>query len=79
VYVKAGMPWITYKNFWWILDENKGEYCAVGIHGKVMYINRSANLAIAYFSSQPVAGSAASKNFLPKLNACRELSKTYIK
>ena len=79
VYVKAGMPWITYKNFWWILDERKGEYCAVGIHGQVIYINRSANMIIAYFSSQPVAGSAASKNFLPKLYACRELSKKYTK
>ena len=71
VYVKAGMPWVAYKNFWWILDETKGEYCALGIHGQVIYINRSANMVIAFFSSHPVAGSAASKNFLPKLNACR--------
>ena len=75
VYVKAKMPWVAYKNFWWILDEKKGEFVALGIHGQVIYINRSANLVIAYFSSQPVASSAASKNFLPKLNACRELSK----
>jgi hypothetical protein len=45
----------------------------------VIYINRAASLVIAYFSSQPVAGSAASKNFLPKLNACRQLSKMFIK
>jgi CubicO group peptidase (beta-lactamase class C family) len=79
VYVKAKMPWVAYKNFWWILDENKGEYAAVGMHGQVIYINRSANLVIAYFSSQPEAGSFASKNFLPKLNACRELSKKLMK
>lgn|SRR5688572_2078033 len=79
VYVQAKMPWVAYKNYWWILDETKGEYCAVGIHGQVIYINRAANLVIAYFGSQPNAGSIASKEFLPKLNACRELSKTFVK
>ena len=79
VYPKAGLPWIAYKNFWWVLDETKGEYGGVGIHGQVLYINRAANLVIAYFSSQPAAGSATSKHFLPKLNACRELSKRWIK
>ncbi len=79
VYAKAGLPWIAYKNFWWIIDETKGEYAAIGIHGQVMYINRHANMVIVYFSSQPDAGSAASRHFLPKLNACRELSKKFIK
>ena len=79
VYVPARMPWVAYKNYWWILDETMGEYCAVGIHGQVLYINHSANLVIAYFSSQPGAGSVASKEFLPKLNACRKLSKTFIR
>lgn len=79
VYPKAGLPWIAYKNFWWILDNVKGEFCALGIHGQVIYINRAANLVVCYFSSQPVAGSAASKNFLPKLNACRAISKKFIK
>ena len=76
VYVKAKMPWVAYKNYWWILDETKGEYAAVGIHGQVIYINRSANMVIAYFSSQPQASSVAGfKNFVSKLNACRELAR----
>ncbi|MCW3118264.1 MAG: putative 6-aminohexanoate-dimer hydrolase, partial [Chitinophagaceae bacterium] len=79
VYVNAKMPWVAYKNYWWVLDEKKGEYCAVGIHGQVIYINRTAGIVIAYFSSQPNAGSVASKNFLPKLDACRQLSKKLIK
>ncbi|MEP6674064.1 MAG: serine hydrolase [Ferruginibacter sp.] len=74
VYVKGGMPWVAYKNFWWILDENKGEFAAIGIHGQVIYINRSVDLVIAYFSSQPIASSAGNKNFLKKLNACRALA-----
>ena len=79
IYPKAGLPWIAYKNFWWVIDNVKGEYCALGIHGQVMYINRAAKLVIVYFSSQPEASSAVSKNFLPKLNACREISKKLIK
>lgn len=75
VYVKARMPWVAYKNFWWILDENKGEFAAIGTNGQVIYINRSANLVIAYYSSQPVASSAGNKNFLTKLNASRVLAK----
>ncbi|MBL0745642.1 serine hydrolase domain-containing protein [Chryseolinea lacunae] len=76
VYVNAKMPWVSYKNFWWILDETKGEYAGVGIHGQVIYINRSANCVIAYFSSQPVASSVgAYKAFVSKLNACRALAK----
>lgn len=75
VYVKAKMPWVSYKNYWWILDETKGEYAAVGIHGQVIYINRSANLVVAYFSSQPQASSVVGfKPFVSKLNACRELA-----
>ena len=76
VYVKAKMPWIGYKNYWWILDEQKGEFAAVGIHGQVIYINRSANMVVAYFSSQPQASSVAGFHpFVSKLNACRELAK----
>lgn len=77
VYIQAKMPWVAYKNYWWILDETKGEYCALGIHGQVIYINRAANMVIAYFSSQPDAGSAASRHFKPKLNACRALGKKF--
>ncbi len=77
VYVQANMPWVAYKNFWWILDETRGEYAAIGIHGQVIYINRSANLVIAYFSSQPQASSVAGfEAFMAKLNACRTLAKS---
>ena len=75
VYPKAGMPWIAYKNFWWILDENKGEFAAIGTNGQVIYINRSIHLVIAYYSCQPGASSAGNKNFLAKLHASRALAK----
>jgi len=55
-------PWIAYHNMWWILDDRAGEYCAVGIHGQVIYINRSADTVMAWFSSQPVAAANISRN-----------------
>jgi CubicO group peptidase (beta-lactamase class C family) len=70
----AGDPWIAYHNMWWVLSANPGEYCAVGIHGQVIYINRSADTVMAWFSSQPAASSANNPNFHAKLAAARALA-----
>ncbi len=67
-------PWSAYHNMWWILDADAGEYCAVGIHGQVIYINRSADTVMVWFSSQPVASAAGNPTFLAKLQAARELA-----
>lgn len=67
-------PWTAYHNMWWILDADKGEYCAVGIHGQVIYINRSADTVMAWFSSQPGASAARNPEFRAKLQAARELA-----
>jgi CubicO group peptidase (beta-lactamase class C family) len=67
-------PWVAYHNMWWILDERAGEYCAVGIHGQVIYINRSADTVMVWFSSQPVASAARNPAFRAKLDAARELA-----
>jgi CubicO group peptidase (beta-lactamase class C family) len=67
--------WIAYKNMWWIIDDEQGEYAAVGIHGQVIYINRSANVVIAYFSSQPVASSSRNPQFQSKLFAAQKIAR----
>lgn len=72
----AGDPWIAYHNMWWVLNANPGEFCAVGIHGQVIYINRTANTVMAWFSSQPTASSAQNPTFHDKLKAARELAGT---
>lgn len=66
--------WVAYKNMWWILDADKGEYAAVGIHGQVIYINRQANVVAAYFSSQAVASAARNPQFEAKLRAVRAVA-----
>ena len=66
--------WKYYKNMWWILDADKGEYAAVGVHGQVIYINRSQELVIAQFSSQPNASQVGSVEFRSKLGAMRQIA-----
>ena len=58
---------------WWILDADKGEFAAVGIHGQIIYINRSTNTVIAQFSSQAGAGQVGSIEFRSKILAIREI------
>ncbi|MFK7732095.1 MAG: serine hydrolase domain-containing protein [Pseudomonadales bacterium] len=70
----ANMPWQAYHNMWWILDADKGEYAAVGIHGQVIYINRKANTVIAWFSSQQKASAANNPQFNAKLEVSREIA-----
>ena len=67
-------PWSAYHNMWWLLDETKGEYCAVGIHGQIIYINRAADTVMVWFSSQPGAAAARDVNFKSKLKAARILA-----
>ncbi len=73
--VYARMPWSAYKNMWWVLDADAGEFCAVGIHGQVIYVNRASDTVMVWYSSQPDASAAASPHFLAKLNAARELAR----
>ena len=65
--------WEAYHNMWWILDSEKGEFCATGIHGQVIHINRSKNTVMAWFSNQPGAAAPKNVNYQSKLNAARSL------
>ena len=67
-------PWSAYHNMWWILDEQAQEFCAVGVHGQVIYINRSADTVMVWFSSQPVASAARNPAFRAKLEAARAMA-----
>ena len=67
-------PWQAYKNMWWILDASQGEYAAVGVHGQTIYINRSANLVIAWFSSQAGASAANNLEYRSKMIVTRAIA-----
>lgn len=68
-------PWQAYHNMWWVLDAKAGEYCAVGVHGQVIYINRTTDTVMTWFSSQAVASAAGNEKFRAKLDAARALAK----
>jgi hypothetical protein len=48
----------AYRNFWWVHDRDKGVFTARGVFGQVLYIDRSADIVIAAFSSAPTASNA---------------------
>ena len=65
--------WEAYHNMWWILDSAKGEFCATGIHGQVIYINKTKNTVMVWFSNQPGAAAPRNINYQSKLMAARAL------
>ena len=71
-YSKA--DWVAYQDMWWVLDDEAEEFCAVGIHGQVIYINRKTDTVMVWFSSQRDAASTLAPEFPVKLNAARKVA-----
>ena len=44
---------------WWVTHNEHGAYMARGVHGQALYIDPKAEMVIARFASNPVAGNAA--------------------
>lgn len=59
---KAGnyalLPGWSYRSMWWVTNNKNGAYMARGVHGQSLYIDPSARMVIARFSSHPKAGNA---------------------
>ncbi|HUH89532.1 MAG TPA: serine hydrolase [Lysobacter sp.] len=61
-FAKAGYPQLkgwSYRNMWWVTHNRHGAFMARGVHGQALYIDPTADMVIARFSSHPVAGNAA--------------------
>ena len=43
-----------YRSKWYIIDEKRGSFCAVGIHGQWIFIDRKADTVVIKVSSQPL-------------------------
>nr|WP_199000094.1 serine hydrolase [Flavobacterium sp. ASV13] len=60
----------SYRNMWWITHNEHGAFCARGVHGQVIYIDPKADMVIARFASNPVAGNSANDPYsLPAYHA----------
>ncbi len=68
------LPGWSYKCQWWISHNAHGAFSARGIHGQAIYIDPKAEMVIARFASNPMAGNA---NFdgisLPAYQAIAEM------
>lgn len=47
-------PGGSYRSQWYILDEARQQFCAVGIHGQWIFIDRRSETVIVKLSSQPL-------------------------
>ena len=60
----------SYRNMWWITNNDHGAFCARGVHGQVIYVDPKADMVIVRFASNPVAGNAANDPYsLPAYDA----------
>jgi hypothetical protein len=60
-FAKAGyklLPGWSYRNMWWITNNDHGAYMARGIHGQSIYIDPKAEMVIARYASHPIAANA---------------------
>lgn len=61
-FAKAGYTLLkgwSYRGMWWISHNEHGAFMARGVHGQAIYIDPTAHMVIARFSSHPEAGNAA--------------------
>lgn len=70
---KGGYPLLkgwSYRNMWWITNNEHGAFCARGVHGQVIYIDPKADMVIVRFASNPVASNSANDPYsLPAYHA----------
>jgi CubicO group peptidase (beta-lactamase class C family) len=60
----------SYRNMWWITNNDNGAFCARGVHGQVIYIDPKADMVIVRFASNPVAANSANDPYsLPAYEA----------
>jgi hypothetical protein len=52
----ATKPGWSYRSMWWVSHNPHGAFAAMGIHGQVIYIDPKAEVVIARYASNPIAG-----------------------
>jgi CubicO group peptidase (beta-lactamase class C family) len=53
------LPGWSYRDMWWVSNNEHGAFTARGIHGQVIYIDPAAEMVIARFGSHPFASNAS--------------------
>lgn len=72
-FAKGGYPLLkgwSYRDMWWITNNDHGAFCARGVHGQVVYIDPKADMVIVRFASNPLASNAVNDPYsLPAYDA----------
>ena len=62
LFAKAGydtLPDWSYRNMWWVSNNDHGAYMMRGIHGQALWIDPKAQVVIARLASNPTAANTA--------------------
>ena len=62
LFAKAGydtLPGWSYRNLWWVSNNDHGSYMMRGIHGQALWIDPQAQVVIARLASNPIAANTA--------------------
>lgn len=57
-FAKSGHPLLkgwSYRDMWWITENDHGAFTARGVYGQTIYIDPAAEMVIVRLASQPVA------------------------
>ncbi len=52
------LPGWSYRNMWWVSNNDHGAYAARGVHGQTVYIDPKAEMVIARYASFPMPANA---------------------
>jgi CubicO group peptidase (beta-lactamase class C family) len=52
-----------YRSQWWVIDRARGVFTASGVHGQMLFVNRSAGVVAAAFATRPDTTNMASPAF----------------
>lgn len=64
------LPGWSYRNMWWVSNNEHGAYAARGIHGQTVYIDPQAEMVVARYASFPMPANAHNAPFsLPTYHA----------
>lgn len=60
----------SYRNMWWMTENENGAFAARGVHGQTIYIDPTAEMVIVRLASHPVAANSANDAYsLPAYQA----------
>lgn len=61
-FAKSGHPELkgwSYRNMWWITENENGAFAARGVHGQTIYIDPAAEMVLVRLATHPVAANSA--------------------